>query len=447
MSLLKRVIIASVFILLSAVSTSATEFIVKDVDSNKSKNSTWIALPYLFSSDSTGLTAGVIGIFNGFIQPQMSMFITAYMGERIPVENINLAGDYKQDEARSRGIGFGLSGYKPSFFKRTFLSLLGNFAYYPNQKVYLKGANDSVKNEESTDVTNFTPFRTQGYNNWARVDFRYVLPIGEGKSTATPIIKLKKGIAINRDGIGDGTPFSTGQTIIGTEIFYTKFTADRLTKSPSLNSNGLRVYMEHDNTDYPNNPSRGYNMKLRFSADFGLSNSNQKWNAIEASYSHYFELPNFTWSRQNVIAFNAWSAYSPSWDKSKLNDDGFLDKNQPPMWEGARLGGYRRMRAYDTNRFSDKAAIYGALEYRVIPDFNPMHGQKWNPIAIDWFQTVLFVEAGRVAPRYDLRLLSEDLKYDVGVSLRALTAKVPMRFEVAYGEEGVNMWVMIKQPF
>jgi len=443
---LKKRLLCGLIVTLSSTSIYATEFIVKDVDKNRTKNSTWIALPYFFSSESTGLTAGVIGIFNGFIQPQMSMFVTAYAGDKIPVENINTTDD-TQNEARSRGLAFGINGYKPSFFKRTFISLLGNFAYYPNQKVYLHGSNDSNKNEDSTELTNFTPFRTKGYNNWVRVDFRYVLPIGEGKQSTTPIVKLKQGIVVNRADKGNGTPFITGQTLVGTELFYTKFTADRLTNEPSLNANGLRVYLEHDNTDYPDNPSRGYNMKLKFSADFGLSNSNQSWNSIEASYSHYFELPNFTWSKQNVLAFNAWSAYSPSWDKSAKNEDGLLDKNQPPMWEGARLGGYHRMRAYDSNRFSDKAAIYTALEYRLIPEYNPLHGQKWNPIPIDWFQTVLFAEAGRVAPSYNLKTFTQDVKYDFGLSLRALTAKVPMRFEVAYGQEGVNMWVMIKQPF
>jgi len=209
----------------------------------------------------------------------------------------------------------------------------------------------------------------------------------------------------------------------------------------------VRLYLEHDNTDYADNPSRGYNFKLKSSFDFGFSNSSQSWNSLEASYSHYFELPNFSWSRQNVIALNSWSAYSPSWDATQKAENSFLDKNQPPMWEGARLGGYTRMRAYDQNRFSDKAAIYFAAEYRLILGLNPLEKQKWAPVSIDWFQTVLFAEAGRVAPKYDVKELMSDMKYDVGVSLRALTAKVPMRLEIAYGAEGVNMWVMIKQPF
>jgi len=40
-----------------------------------------------------------------------------------------------------------------------------------------------------------------------------------------------------------------------------------------------------------------------------------------------------------------------------------------------------------------------------------------------------------------------ELKYDTGVSLCAMVAELPVRFDIAYGDEGMNMWVMIKHPF
>ena len=431
---------------LSSIHLGATEFIVRDINKQEDKNYSWIVLPYLFSSESTGITGGIVGIMNGFLQPQVSIIATAYVGEKLPVQDYTPEGT-SNSKANSKGFSIGINSYRPSFSKRMFLTFLGNYAYFPNQRIYLNGDNDSVKDLDFTNKTNFTPFQTQGYNNWAELDFRFVLPFGEGKEVVTPIIELNRGIAINRDSYGNGIPFITGQTIFGLKLFYKKFTADKFLDDPELNTNGIRVSFEHDNTDYPDNPNRGYNIKIQTSMDFGLMNSTQSWNSIEAKYSHYIELPNYSWSRHNVIAFNTWSAYSPSWKGDEKHENGLLGKNQPPMWEGARLGGYSRMRAYDTDRFSDKAAIYFAAEYRVIPDYNPIKGLSWNPVPIDWFQTVLFVEAGRVAPKYDIKELLSDMKYDVGVSLRALTAKVPMRLEVAYGQEGLNMWVMIKQPF
>jgi hypothetical protein len=425
----------------------ASEFILEDINNTKDKSS-YIVLPYLFSSDSMGLTVGAVGIFHGYFQPQMTMLLTAYAGEKLEVENITQSQSVQKDEARASGFAFSISGYKPWFSQRMFITILGSYAYYPNQRIYLNSSNDSKQN---LDSLSFTPLQTQGYNNWVKADFRYVLPFGESKKNILPVIKLDRGIAVNRDNMGGTKPFVTGQTILGVELFYTKWTADKFLQEPSLNTNGIRVYLNHNNTDYPDNPTRGYDFEVKTSIDFGTFNSTQSWNSIEASYSQYIEMPLFSWSRQNVVALNAWSAYSPSWDKSqKLNPDSLtpiLDKNQPPMYEGARLGGWIRMRGYDSNRFNDKSAMYMAAEYRVIPEFNPLRAKNWMPINIDWFQTVVFAEMGRVAPSYNLRTLFSDMKYDVGFSIRALAAKLPVRFDMAFGEEGSNMWVMVQQPF
>ncbi|OQX58917.1 MAG: hypothetical protein B5M52_04490 [Helicobacteraceae bacterium 4484_230] len=445
----KTALLCAVFSVICSCA-SASEFIVEDINFSK-RQATWIALPYVFDSESMGFTGGIVGIFNGFFQPQLTIVATLYAGEKLEVKKLSGDQTIEKEEARTSGGFLAVKGYKPPFSKRMFVSFYGSYAYYPDQRLYLDGSNDSDRNIDSESPFEMTPLKTQGYNNWMDVDFRYVLPWGESRDDVLPVIKMKRGIAVNRDNCGGGVPFVTGQTVLGTELFYTKWTADKLTEEPSLNTNGMRFYLEHDNTDYPDNPSRGYNINARFSADFGLWNSTQSWNALDVSYSHYFEFGNFSWTRQNVIALNAWTAYSPSWDSSKkLNPDNpnaVIDKHRPPMWEGARLGGWNRMRAYDSNRFSDKAAVYFAAEYRLIPSLNPMQDQRWSPIPIDWFQVVLFAEAGRVAPHYELSTLFSDMKYDVGFSIRALAAKLPIRFDMAVGEEGSTMWVMVKQPF
>jgi len=405
-------------------------------------------LPYVFSSDSTGFTGGVVGIFHGFLQPQMTIVATLFLGERLPVEGINT----EDKTAYTKGGFLAISGMRIPYTERFFASYMGLRSYFPNQRLYLNGSNDSVRDLEDRSATNTSPLQTQGFNNWANLDLRYIMPLGDSKTEALPTIETMRGLPTNRKDYGGGIPFVTGQTILGLKPFYQRWTADRYQPDAEISSNGLKLYISHDNTDYPDNPSRGYSFKVQYSQDFGLQASTQKWNSIEAQYSHFFNLPNFSFTRQNVIALTAWSAYSPSWDKSKPyvradgNESAVYDVGQPPMWEGARLGGYDRMRAYDSNRFNDKAALYAAIEYRVIPQFNPMKDKEWSPIPIMWWQTVLFAEAGRVAPQYNLDLF-KDMKYDVGFSVRALAATVPVRFEMAYGSEGSTMWVMLKQPF
>ncbi len=424
----------------------ASEFILEDINTTD-KQSSFAILPYVFSAESTGLTAGVVAIMNGYYQPQMTMFFTGFIGEKQDVIK-NYPDDTTTEETQAKGFSLGIESFSPSFSNRTFISFLGVYAYYPNQKLYIDGSNNSVQNLKPNNSFSATPLQTQGYNNWAEINIKYVLPIGESKTNALTHIKMNNGLAINRDNMGGGIPFVTGQTTFGTKLFYTRWTTDMLVEEQDYNTNGLRVYLEHDNTDYPSNPSRGYNFMATMSADFGLGNSTQSWNAVEAEYSHYIELDSFSWSRHNVLALNTWTAYSPSWKQDEyLNTGGIIESHRPPMWEGASLGGWNRMRAYDSNRFNDKAALYFGAEYRVIPRFNPLKNQSWLPINIDWFQTVLFAEAGRVAPRYEIDTLLTDMKYDVGFSLRALAATVPARFEIAYGEEGTTMWVMLKQPF
>ncbi|WP_028866150.1 BamA/TamA family outer membrane protein [Psychromonas aquimarina] len=443
---MQRLLKRSAIVFFTAVSimfgpqSAAAEYIVEKVNPLRTKQKDWVVLPYAFSSDSMGFTAGAAGIFSGFIQPQMSLVATVLAGEEMPVEHA-----YSSDSDTERAVGgmLAVNGYNPSFSKRTFISAVGVRMYNPKQRLYLDGGHDTRQFDGD-----YQPLESQGHNNWADIDFRYVLPWGESRNTVLPVIKSDRGIAVNRGDAGGGAPFSTGQTIIGTEFFYAKLSADKFAEQPSLNTNGMRLYIEHDNTDYAANPSRGYRIKGKVSADFGLGSSTQSWNAVELDSSYFLEMDNFSWTRQQVLAFNVWTAYSPSWDKSgSLHEDGVLDKNQTPMWEGARLGGLTRMRAYDSNRFNDKAAVYGSVEYRLIPSFNPMKDQGWSPFSIDWFQTVLFVEAGRVAEQYELGTLLSDMKYDVGFSLRALAANVPVRFDIAVGDEGTAMQVMINQPF
>jgi len=142
-----------------------------------------------------------------------------------------------------------------------------------------------------------------------------------------------------------------------------------------------------------------------------------------------------------------WTGYSFSWENDvQIDSMGVIDAHRPPPWEGASLGGLNRMRGYDNNRFSDKAGFYATAEYRAILNWNPLRKNEYIPVAVDWFQVVAFAEVGRVHDTYNFDLLS-DMKYDVGISLRAMAAQIPVRVDIAYGDEGTNFWVMVYQPF
>ncbi len=405
-------------------------------DANLTKSKDMVIVPYIFSSDSTGFTGGAAVIKQGLLQPNTTLIASVMYGATQDIMTNDRA-----EEANFAGGFISFDNYRLPFTNRTFFSLIGLKSYFPSAVSYLSnGSNDSNEDDALT---------SSGNSDFLNTTFRYVLSIGEGVDNPERLYDLKNGFAMGREGLGGGTPFETGFTSLGLRTFYQydSYENTKYSPLPEWDTNGLRFFLEHDNTDYDDNPSRGYNFLLQFSKDFGEGDSLQSWDFLEFKYSHYFNLDTFSFTQQNVLALNMWTGYSFSWDNdTQIDSMGVIDAHRPPPWEGARLGGYNRMRGYDNNRFSDKAAFYATAEYRAVLNWNPLRKNEYIPVAVDWFQVVAFAEAGRVNDTYDFDLLT-DMKYDVGISLRAMAAQVPVRVDVAYGDEGANFWVMVYQPF
>ena len=398
----------------------------------------WIVLPYVFSTESTGFAGGIGVIKQGLFQPQTTLVATAFYGAE---QDIITNG---QNETANFSGGFiHYSNYKLPFTDRVFFSMYGLKSYFPKGTHYFQGENNSNKDHRLV---------TSGDSDFFYTTFEYVLPIGEGIDNPERIYDLKNGFVMGREGKGGGAPFVTGWTALGIKTFYThdEFENTNEAPFPEWDSNGLRLYLHHENTDYDMNPSRGYQFQVQYSKDFGEGDSLQSWDFLEAKYNHYINLPTFSWTQQNVLALSAWTGYSFSWDdNNKYTIKGQsteIDAHRSPPWEGPRLGGYNRMRGYDNNRFSDKAVVYATAEYRAVLQYNPFRDSEFIPVPIDWFQVVAFAEVGRVNDTYNFDLF-KDLKYDVGISLRALAAELPVRLDIAHSEEGTNFWVMVYQPF
>ncbi|HEY9189899.1 MAG TPA: BamA/TamA family outer membrane protein [Sulfurovum sp.] len=412
-------------------------------DCNATKCKDWIFLPFAFSSDSTGFAGGISAMKRGMFNPQSRFVATAFTG--LP-KDVIING--QKDQATFSGGFVSFLDLKLPYTDRLFFSLVGLKSYLPQTHYYIDGSHTSDKDDA---------FITSGDLDFFTTTFRYTLPIGEGIDNPAGLYRLKEGFCVGREDCGGGKPFITGSTSIGIKTFFQTNNTDNTemwkdsiwwengTSVPTWNSNGLRFFLTHDNTDFNINPSRGYHFQLQYSKDFGWGDSLQSWDFLEFKYNHYFDLDTFSFTKQNVLALSLWSGYSFSWDNDNEISPGF-DAHRPPMWEGARLGGFNRMRGYDHNRFSDKAAFYAAAEYRAVIDYNPLKDIDWIPMKVDWFQAVLFAEAGRVHDQYTVDLVS-DMKYDAGVSLRAMISELPIRLDVAYGEEGTYLWLMAQHPF
>jgi len=406
----------------------ATEF---DYDTQPSKD--LLVLPYAFSLDSTGVAGGVGLIKQGLLQTQTTLVATLFRGVS---QDVEVQGSSIEDNFS--GGFFAFSNYKLPFTNRMYFSVMGIKSHFPNTQYYFDGANNSNKEDALS---------TPADSNFLHAVLDYVLPIGEGLKNPDNAYTLGNGFAEGREGYGNGLPFVSGRTILSFKTFYQKDSFDNasLPQIESWQSNGLRFALKHENTDFDLNPSRGYSFNLQYSKDYGNARSSQSWDFLEFKYNHYIPLDTFSFTQQNVLAMSLWTGYSNSWDNNNEIYEG-INANRPPLWEGARLGGIFRMRGYDSNRFSDKASFYATAEYRAILKYNPLKDNALVPVAVDWFQVVAFVEAGRVNDAYNFDLL-RDMKYDVGLSLRSMVAGLPLRFDVAYGQEGTNMWLMINQPF
>ena len=420
--------------ILQAEEKNFMDTFIEKIDITESIDS--VIIPFVFSSDSTGFVGGAGIIKQGLLQPQTTLVAALAYGAE---EDVIVNG---QDETANFSGGFiTFQNYKLPFTNRFFFSLVGLKSYFPNTSHYLDGSNNSDKDNA---------FVTPGDSNFFFTTFDYVLPIGEGLDNPEGLYVLKNGFAMNREGFGGGAPFTTGRTSIGIQTFneYDEFENNKdILGIKEWDTSGLRFYLDHDNTDFDLNPSRGYQFALRYSKDFEGDGPMESWDFLEFKYNHYINLDTLSFTQQNVLAMSLWTGYSFSWDNNKkVPGTTMIDANRPPPWEGARLGGYNRMRAYDNNRFSDKAAFYATAEYRAVLDWNPLRKNDYIPVAVDWFQVVAFVEAGRVNDNYDFDLLT-DMKYDAGLSLRAMAAQIPVRFDIAYGDEGVDFWLMVYQPF
>ncbi len=420
-----------------------TDLLMASEETNLTENKKWFILPYAFSSDSTGFAAGISALKTGLFQPQTTFITSVFTG--IPQDIIT---NGKKDEASFYGGFISFSDYILPYTDRLFFSFMGMKSYFPKKSYYIDGSHTSHKDNA---------FITSGDSNFFSSTFRYTLPIGEGLENPEGLYRLKNGFCVGRDDCGNTTPFVTGRTSVGVKTFFQSSNTDNTeiwkdsiwwsddSSVPTWNSNGLRFFLTHDNTDFDINPSRGYQFQLQYSKDFGKGGSLQSWNFLEFTYNHYFDLPTFSFTKQNVLALSLWTGHSFSWDNNKEISPSF-NAHRPPMWEGAKLGGYDRMRGYDQNRFSDKASVYAALEYRAIIKYNPLKDSTWIPVDVDWFQVVAFVEAGKVHHTYDFDLLT-DMKFDAGISLRAMVSEVPVRLDIAYGDEGTYLWLMVQQPF
>ena len=389
-----------------------------------------LSLPYAFYNESFGFAVGYVYGAVGRPQKQATLLTTAMVGSKGSAMGFLIGRDLQMPRV-----------------DRLFLDPIVSLGYIKDNEAFVDGNSnfpDERAGENDSDKDNFV--EGDGWDNFFRLTFKYLLPVGNGRDNIIQTFKMKEGIP--EPGLIGGTslnPFKSGRTFLEVRPFYRSQQLDGHEVNENIKTNGLDFSVFVDNRDFWANPSRGYGLRGKVSRDFGWFNTSNSWTNIEGELDVYIPFRFGDWLRQGVVALDCWTSFSPTWDEQP---NGRID-NRPPAYAGSTLGGLWRMRGYPDQRFNDKAAIYYAAELRLIPHWNPFKRWDWiqKYVGIQWLQFVPFAEIGRVAPHWNIDRLHSDMKWCLGLGLRAWAKGIVARIDTAVSDENVKVQMMVAQPF
>lgn len=429
------ILISTILSFNSFASTPVTLKYTIDRAENSGDSSSLI-LPYLFSTETMGFNIGVGGVVQGEFQDELLLGATAYKG------------------ADSYGFSAGFWNYLIPHTERFYLSGYGFYGFFPEQVAHGGGRINPTPNEDPLPGSGQSSLNDtitgDGHSNFYDLKLEYVLPIGAHQKSATLKYKTKAGLPVGNEKSGAWNPLENGSTIAILRHFYQYQSFDNSITSDFYDGSvrGMEVGIQYDNTNFAPNPSDGSRQYLSFIKDGSVVEPEQEWSFVSFDASVYRDLGESKWASQQVLAMNFWTGYSPTWEVVDTGNDSRYVENGAPYNYGATLGGWNRMRGYDSYRFHDKAVVYSSLEYRHTFKYNPFNSYKWMDVfAIDWIQAVPFIEIGSVAPEYSINSFSDNIKVDGGLSLRMMAAGLVLRADYAVSDEGSNIWFMVNQTY
>ena len=394
-----------------------------------------LSLPYAFYNQNFGAAVGYVYGTSGWPQKQATLLGTAIAGTDNALALLGIVRDVQVPFADRLFVD-----------ADAVMSWYGTIYSYTNGNPAYRGQKAGTNNSSDNDY-----IRGSGNDYIGRIKFRYLLPMGNGKDEVISTYVLDEGLLVKgAQGGSSWNPFTSGKTYIDVRPYWRQQEVRSYFDRLDQRTNGADFSIVRDNTDFPKNPSTGSFLRARYTQDWGYFDSTTKYNVIDVEFAKYFSLGPSERFRQRVLAFDFWTANSPSWDDYTTKNNGERVYERAPAWAGATLGGLWRMRAYPAARFHDQAAIYYSAEYRMIPEWNPFAKSEWiqKYLGIAWWQWVPFVEAGRVAPDWDLATLHSSMKFDAGFGVRAVAKGIVIRVDFAMGNAGnYGVQMMVAQPF
>ncbi|UTZ23162.1 BamA/TamA family outer membrane protein [Vibrio campbellii] len=394
--------------LFSVLAFSASLFLSPQIVA-KEKDSAFV--PFYFSTETLGSTVGLAGVAKGVGQPQAALFGMGLYSEKDSYVGFLSAFNY----ALSSNLLFSTQMYQARF----------------DDNPYYLG--DQGSNSSSTEDKTVTNGDEENY----KLEFKYLLPWGNVREHG-----LLGAFQPVRD-VSFASPVDSGVSSIIFTPFYSSRELD-IYNDKKEEATGFSLTFDWDNRDSVRNTTRGSHTSFDLTTGAESLQSEDLWLKWEFQNSQYYSLgPLGDWFDQQVLAFDFYTADTPTWNKC----DGAVCA-RPPEQEQARLGGLYRLRGYTAGRYHGRSAIHYSAEYRVLPDWQPLDDIPLiNYYDLPWWQWVAFAEVGRVADDYDLKTLHEDMKWNVGGAVRFQVEGIVVRAEMAKGADEGTFRVMINQPF
>jgi hypothetical protein len=392
-----------------------------------------LRIPYGFYNEHFGVAVGYVYGVVGYPQKQSALLGTVMAGT----------------EGSAMGFIMGRD-IRISLSERLFIDPIAQIGSFRNIESYIDGNPEFAGERAGTNDSHEDNYvEGDGWDNFFRIRFKYLLPIGHGSNQIVDTVEVERGlIKPNTSRSMSWSPMISGKTYLELTPFYRWQEIDGDFLDTDNKTNGLKFALFRDNRDFIPSPSKGSALLLQATKDYGWFDSSDSWTTVSTEFDKYFSLGQSGRFRQRVIALNFWTADTPSWKSSMIGGEKTISHRAPPF-AGSTLGGVWRMRAYPSQRFNDKAAIYYAAEWRMIPWWNPF--DRWpllqKHLEIAWWQWVPFVEVGRVAPSWNLDELHSDMKWDAGFGIRAMAKGIVVRVGTAVSEEGFGVQMMVSQPF
>ncbi len=201
-----------------------------------------LSLPYGYYNETFGFAAAYIHGVVGYPQPQSSMLATAMVGSKGSAMVALIAQDIQVPRT-----------------ERLFVDPIVQVGFFGDADAYVDG-NPKFPTERagsnSSDEDNFV--NGDGWDNFARIKFKYLLPIGHGKDEIISTYVVDRGmLASPATGAESWNPLDSGKSYLELRPFYRWQQIDGDDVDDDFKTNGADLGLYWDNRDFDPNPSRG----------------------------------------------------------------------------------------------------------------------------------------------------------------------------------------------